>query len=175
MKQSSYHIHLFTEDEIELLESALPTARDKLIFHLLLGTGARIGELLNLELRSVPVPNEASPVSIMHQVVSKGGMRDIFIPAVLLEELDGVILNERARVAPDHDWVFFFQSKTSKGAKLKYRAIYDVFKRAGKQIRVDFRFHDTRHTFIASLIESDMDNSVVRIIAGHKYVTTTST
>jgi integrase len=173
VKQSAYRIHLFTEDEIELLESVLPTNRDKLIFRLLLGTGARIGELLNLELRNVPVPNEASKVSIMHQVISKGGMRDIFIPAVLLEELDEFILNERARINPDHDWVFYSQNKLSQGSKLKYRAIYDVFKRAGKQIGLDFRFHDTRHTFITSLIESDMDISVVRIIAGHKHVTTT--
>jgi site-specific recombinase XerD len=173
IKQSSYRIHLFTEDEVELLESMLPTKRDKLIFRLLLGTGARIGELLNLELRNVPVPNESSSVSIMHQVISKGGMRDIFIPAVLLEDLDDFILNERARVAPDHDWVFFSQSKKNDGAKLKYRAIYDVFKRAGKRIGLDFRFHDTRHTFITNLVESGMDISIVRIIAGHKHVTTT--
>ena len=173
VKQSTYRVHLIDEGEACRLEEELPTPRDKLILRLLLGTGARIGELLELEVRSVPVPSNSESVSLLAQVKSKGGTRDIFIRSDLLEELDSFILSERAEASPDHDYVFFSQNAGNRGNRLKYRAIYEVFKRAGRKIGLDFRFHDTRHTFLTSLIESGMDISIVRIIAGHKHVTTT--
>lgn len=173
VKQSTYRVHLFSDEEVRHLEAELPTSRDKLLFRLLLGTGARIGELLDLTVLNVPAPSHSKSISMLKDVKSKGGRRDIFIPSELLEELDQFILEERARADPEHDHVFISQSKTSFGNPLKYRAIYDVFKRAGKRIGLDFRFHDTRHTYITGLVESGMDISIVRIIAGHKHVTTT--
>ena len=173
VKRGTYKVHLFTDEEAYRLESELPTPRDKLLLRLLLVTGARIGELLKLEASNVPIPSQAEPIGTLANVASKGGVRDIFIPANLLEELDSFLLEERARASPDHDYVFYSQNKVNYGSPLTYRAIYDVFKRAGRRIGLDFRFHDTRHTFITSLVESGMDISIVRIIAGYKHVTTT--
>lgn len=173
VKQSAYRVHLFTDEETRVLEAALPTERDKLLLRLLLGTGARIGELLELKVQNVPTPSSSEPVSLLRNVKSKGGTRDIYIPTKLLEELDRFILEERARASPEHDFVFYSQNRANLGGRLTYRAIYDVFKRSGRRIGVDFRFHDTRHTYITALVESGMDISIVRIIAGHKHVTTT--
>ncbi len=173
VKRGTYKVHLFSDEEAFRLESELPTPRDKLLLRLLLGTGARIGELLKLEVTSVPIPSQTEQVGTLSNVDSKGGVRDIFIPANLLEELDCFLLEERARASPDHDYVFYSQNKLNYGSPLTYRAVYDVFKRAGRRIGLDFRFHDTRHTFITGLVESGMDISIVRIIAGHKHVTTT--
>ena len=48
-----------------------------------------------------------------------------------------------------------------------------MIKRAWKKVGIKFKFHDTRHTFVTRLVESGMDFSVVRILAGHKHITTT--
>lgn len=173
VKESDYHIHLITQEEASRMYELLPTARDKMIFKLLLQTGARIGEVLALRIGNVPIPDNSEPVSILPHVKSKGGYRDIYIPTKLLEELDEYILQYRSSVSANHDFIFTVQQAQYRGKPVSYRGLYEVFRRIGKQAGINFKFHDTRHTFVTGLVESGMDISVVRIIAGHKHVTTT--
>lgn len=173
IKESEYHIHLFTAEEIQLMFVVLPTARDKLIFKLLIQSGARIGEVLALKIEDVPVPDFSSEISVLRHVKSKGRYRDIYIPTQLLAELDSYIMGQRSMVNAAHDYVFTAQHPHQKSKPLSYRGLYEVFKRAGKKAGIDFKFHDTRHTFVTRLVESGMDFSVVQILAGHKHITTT--
>ena len=57
--------------------------------------------------------------------------------------------------------------------QLTYRAAYDKLKKVQEEIGVDFNFHDLRHTFCSNLVQSGMDVSVVRMIMGHKHLSTT--
>lgn len=173
IKESDYHIHLFTAADIQALYTALPTARDKLIFKLLIQSGARIGEVLSLKIEDIPVPDFSSEISVLHQVKSKGRYRDIYVPTELLAELDSYIMGQRSAVRTAHNYVFTAQHPHQKNGPLSYRGLYEVFKRAGKKVEIDFKFHDTRHTFVTRLVESGMDFSVVQILAGHKHITTT--
>jgi site-specific recombinase XerD len=173
IKESGYRIHLFTPDEIQNMWLALPTARDKLIFKLLIQTGARIGEILALRIENVPIPDSSNAVSVIHNVKSKGCYRDIYIPTDLLSELDAYIIEFRSTVKAMHSYIFTSQHPYHRNRPVSYRGLYGVFKRVGEKIGIDFKFHDTRHTFVTRLVESGMDFSVVRMLAGHKHITTT--
>lgn len=168
IKESDYRIHLFTVAEIQAMSSVLPTARDKLIFKFLIKSGARISEVLALKIEDIPVPDFSSEVSVLHHVKSKGRYRDIYIPTELLSEIE-----HRSSVKAPHSYVFTTQHPYYQNKPISYRGLYEVFKRAGKKAGIDFKFHDTRHTFVTRLVESGMDFSVVRILAGHKHITTT--
>ncbi|MDD4495244.1 MAG: site-specific integrase [Eubacteriales bacterium] len=173
IKESDYRIHLFTAAEIHAMLMALPTARDKLIFKFLIQSGARISEVLALKIEDIPVPDFSSEISVLHHVKSKGRYRDIYIPTPQLAELDEYIMESRSSVNTDHSYIFTTQHPHQQSKPISYRGLYEVFKRAGKKAGIDFKFHDTRHTFVTRLVESGMDFSVVRILAGHKHITTT--
>jgi integrase/recombinase XerD len=173
IKESDYRIHLFTVAEIQAMLTALPTARDKLIFKFLIQSGARISEALALIIEDIPVPDFSNEISVLHHVKSKGRYRDIYIPTSLLAELDAYIMEHRLSVNTAHSYVFTTQHPHQQNKPISYRGLYEVFKRAGKKAGIDFKFHDTRHTFVTRLVESGMDFSVVRILAGHKHITTT--
>ncbi len=173
VKESDYRIHLIKDDEAKALLEVLPTHRDKLIFKILLLTGARIGEVLELRIEDIPIPDSLEPVSVIRDIVSKGGRRDLYIATELLEELDAFIIKERSCIHTIHSFVFVSQQPKYLGRPLTYRGIYEVFKRTGKKLGLDFKFHDARHTFITKLVEYGMDISVVKVIAGHKHITTT--
>ena len=173
IKESDYQIHLFTAVEIQTMLAILPTARDKLIFKFLIQSGARISEALSLKIEDIPVPDFSSEISVLHHVKSKGRYRDIYIPTTLLAELDEYIMEHRSSVNTAHSYVFTTQHPHQQSKPISYRGLYEVFKRAGKKAGIDFKFHDTRHTFVTRLVESGMDFSVVRILAGHKHISTT--
>lgn len=170
VKESKYIVHLLTQNEIRQIYNNLRTERNRMIFKLLVQTGARIGEILDLQSENIPIPDGEAAVGVLKHVKSKGRYRDIYIPMPLLEELDQYILSNTFAKG---EYVFVAEKKEYKGSKLTYRGIYESFKRAGSIAGIDFKFHDTRHTFITNLVESGMDISIVRIIAGHRYVTTT--
>lgn len=173
IKESDYQVHLLTETEIQKMYEGLPTIRDRLIFKFLIQSGARISETLALKIEDIPVPDFSSQISVLHHVKSKGRYRDIYIPTELLAELDGYIMDHRSTVKAAHSFIFTTQHPHQQNKPISYRGLYEVFKRAGKKIGIDFKFHDTRHTFVTRLVESGMDFSVVRILAGHKHITTT--
>lgn len=173
VKDSGYQIHLFTSDEIQAMYSVLPTARDRLIFKVLLQSGARISEVLSLKVEDIPVPDFSNSITILQGIKSKGKLRDIYIPTELAVELDNYVFENRLIVKTDHSHLFISQHPHQNNRPISYRGLYEVFKRAGAKVGINFKFHDTRHTFITHLVESGMDFSVVRILAGHEHISTT--
>jgi len=151
----------------------LPTVRDRLVFKFLIQSGGRISEVLALKIEDIPVPDFSSPISVLHHVKSKGRYRDIYIPTELLAELDGYIMEHRSLVKVKHSYVFTTQHPHQQNKPITYRGLYEGFMRAGRKIGINCKFHDTRHTVVTRLVESGMDFSVVRILAGHKHITTT--
>ncbi len=142
----------------------------------------RIGELLSLEIEDIPVPDNSKEVAIItlspkdsdrYDQQKKGGSREIYMPMSLLEEIDNYIMNERNNIDTEHSYLFVSYEKQYKGKPLTYRGLYEVFKRVGNKTGISLNFHDLRHTCITNLIESGIDISVVRIMVGHKHISTT--
>lgn len=57
IKESDYKVHLVTDAEMEAVLSRLTKKRDILLYKMLFLTGARIQEILDLEMESIPIPD----------------------------------------------------------------------------------------------------------------------
>ncbi len=173
LKESSYTVHLVSDAEMELVLSKLTRRRDILLYKMLYLTGARIQEILDLEIEAVPVPDMSKSIGVLQQIKSKGKYRDLYVPMSLLAELDEFIMEERSQIETDHSYIFVSEQKKQLGKQLTYSAAYDKLKKVQAEVGVDFNFHDLRHTFCSNLIESGMDVSVAKIIMGHEHISTT--
>lgn len=173
VKESDYKVRLVTDDEMELFLNRLDKRRDILLYKMLYLTGARIQEVLDLEIDSVPLPDMSQLVGCFRQIKSKGKTRDLYVPMSLIKELDDFIMEERNLIDTDHSYIFVSEQKRQLGKQLTYRAAYDKLKKVQEEIGVDFNFHDLRHTFCSNLVQSGMDVSVVRMIMGHEHLSTT--
>lgn len=173
VKESNYKINLVSDDEMELFLSRLDKRRDILLYKMLYLTGARIQEVLDLEIESVPVPDMSQPVGCFQQIKSKGKTRDLYVPMSLIQELDDFIFEERNLIDTDHSYIFVSEQARQLGKQLTYSAAYDKLKKVQKEVGIDFNFHDLRHTFCSNLVQSGMDVSVVRMIMGHEHLSTT--
>lgn len=173
VKESKRTIKLVSGEDAQSFFDNLPTWRDKLIFKIMYLTGARVGEVLDLQIEDIPVPNSLKKVGTLESIKSKGKRRDLYLPMPLLEEIDNFIMERRNNIDTEHSYIFVSQQKQNLGKPLTYRGIYEVFDIVKKKTGISFNFHDLRHTYITHLVENGMDISVVRIIAGHEFVTTT--
>ena len=72
VKESDYKMNLVTDGEMELFLSRLDKRRDILLYKMLYLTGARIQEVLDLEIDSVPLPDMSQLVGCFRQIKSKG-------------------------------------------------------------------------------------------------------
>ena len=71
LKESSHVVHLVTDAEMELVLSRLTKHRDILLYKMLYLTGARIQEILDLEIEAVPVPDMSKSIGVLKQIQSK--------------------------------------------------------------------------------------------------------
>ena len=173
LKESHHIIHLVTDSEMELVLGQLTKRRDILLYKMLYLTGARIQEILDLEIETVPVPDMSKSICVFQQIRSKGKYRDLYVPMSLVTELDEFIMIERSRIETEHSYIFVSEQKRQMGKQLTYAAAYDKLKKVQAKVGVQFNFHDLRHTFCSNLIESGMDVSVAQIIMGHEHISTT--
>ncbi|MBU3179565.1 tyrosine-type recombinase/integrase [Clostridium psychrophilum] len=173
VKESKETFYLVQDDEAEAFLNALPTRRDKLIFKIMYFTGARVGEVLDLQIQDIPYPDMSKELEILENIKSKGKRRNLYIQTALVQEIDTFIMEERNNIDTEHSYIFVAQQKQNLGKPLTYRGIYEVFNTVKRKTKIYFNFHDLRHTFITHLVENGIDISVVMIIAGHEHVTTT--
>ena len=173
VKESTYAVKLVSDSDAEVFMNELPTWRDKLIFKTMYLTGARIGEVLELQIENVPCPDFTAQIGVFGGIKSKGKRRDLYVPMKLIGELDTFILEERSALDTKHGYLFISQQERYLGKPLTYHGFYDVFNGTKRRTGLDFNCHDLRHTFITKLVESGMDISVVSMIAGHRHITTT--
>jgi site-specific recombinase XerD len=173
VKESKHTVHLVPPSDVETLSKHLHTTRDRLILKILSLTGARISEVLDLQIEEIPYPDSSKQIGTLTDIKSKGCCRTLYLPLFLLEEIDQFILEERSLIETEHSYIFVSLKKERYGQPLTYQAAYGTFHSAMQKAGVFFHFHDLRHTFISTLVESGMDISVVRIIAGHKQIATT--
>ena len=176
VKESGNKIKLLTESEVDIILNNLNTWRDKLIFKIMYLAGARIQEVLDLKFEDIPrvTPSiQEQQVVVIEDIKSKGKRRDLYLPISLVEEIEDFLMEERFDIDTEHSYIFVAKQKRYLGKPLTYRAIYGVFKRVQERIGIEFNFHDLRHTCITRMIESGLDVSVVKTLAGHKYISTT--
>ena len=152
VKNSEYRVKLVSDDEMQLFLSRLEKRRDVLLYKMLYLTGARIQEVLDLEIEAVPVPDTSQLIGCFQYIKSKGKRRNLYVPMSLIQELDDFIFEERNLIDTENSYIFVSEQKRQLGKQLTYRAAYDKLKKVQKETELDFNFHDLRHTFCSNLV-----------------------
>ena len=118
---------------------------------ILIYSGLRIGELLELEKKNVDLDKR-----VMHIVKSKtaAGVRDVPISKKTLPFIARMMEQKGKRLVG--------------GSGLKYRTYYDtMWADVQHMTRSDHKPHDTRHTFVSMLTDAGADPRVIRAVVGH--------
>lgn len=146
---------LSREEEKGLLEGCGPWLRDLVVFAL--GTGMRMGEILELTWRGVDFTRRT--VTVFRS--KNGERRTIPVNPTVL-----AVLREKARVRSlQTELVFCSQTYTPiEGGHLRR-----AFRLALRKAKIEeFHFHDLRHTFATRLAQQGVDLYTIQRLLGHK-------
>lgn len=166
---------LSTEQVLALLAAAGPmpdeewrdpeSARNRTILELLYATGARVSELVGLDVDDVAEPDFA-------KVLGKGGKeRLVPIGSYARRALDSYLIRARpAYVGAAGDPALFLNKF---GKRLSRQSIWQVINDAGEAIKLEVSPHSLRHSFATHLLEGGADVRVVQELLGHASVATT--
>lgn len=141
---------------------------DELIVELLVNTGVRASELVNLNIKDMPTEHGKDSIWIRD---GKGKVtRTIDIPEKLRKRLERYVRLYRKGAKPSEPLL-----KSTKNSRMIYRSIYEKIKRIGKQAGVGkLHPHMLRHTYLTRLYNVEHDLRFVQDQAGHANPMTTA-
>lgn len=137
---------IFTIEEIQTIWSELNTYRFSDVPLILLYTGLRISELLELETRNVDLENETI---FIEKSKTAAGIRTIPIHNKIFELI-------KARYNPNNSHLIMIKGEPFTYAKF-----------ASSYWKQSHTIHETRHTFITHLEKVSDDNISIKKIVGH--------
>ena len=176
-------IAILGQSEVQTLVDAATLMRDKLMILLLIYTGMRIGEVLNLKYKAISVPDATVKAQKLRMIPSetddkrrrlKTGTRDIFLPSWLMglldKHLDDVVLPLLDKGGLEHDYFFVSEGNRNTGEPLSYNAVKTRFKTLFDITGINANPHDFRHTWATNLARIKTDPETLRKMLGHKNV-----
>lgn len=145
--------HCYSRPQIKALLSVLPQ-RDRLIVQWALTTGARLHELVALDVSQIPNGAAYSNGEFVqvHIAVTKGSKpRTLFVPSVIVDETNHYIKFERrhSKMGRNYEKALWLSSR---GTRLSRKTIQAAFRRAIGAARMSGRFHDLRHTYAINML-----------------------
>ncbi len=178
-------ITILGESEIASILDASTLKRDRIMIALMLFTGMRIGEVLNLKVQAISTPDMTSKAQVLQMIPSqqdgkrrslKTGERTIYVPPFLMKELDDYYTNTWIDLVDDkgldHDFFFISEGNRHKGEPLTYGAVESRFKKLFQEIGISAMPHDFRHTYATNLARLGTDVSTLAEMLGHKNTST---
>lgn len=178
-------ITILGESEIASILDASTLKRDRIMIALMLFTGMRIGEVLNLKVQAISTPDMTSKAQVLQMIPSqqdgkrrslKTGERTIYVPPFLMKELDDYYTNTWIDLVDgkglDHDFFFISEGNRHKGEPLTYGAVESRFKKLFQEIGISAMPHDFRHTYATNLARLGTDISTLAEMLGHKNTST---
>lgn len=160
---------LTTEQTASLLALAAEPGtgqRNRLIIHLLLFTGVRVGELVGIRLKDI------DPLAGVLTVRGKGGKyREVPLRRDLAELIQDYQRGERvASKFAGSEYLLV----TQRAPKMHRDAVNALLERIGARLGFRLHPHLFRHTFCSSLVKKGVPLTTVAKLAGHAGVETTS-
>ena len=146
--------------------------RDQALLELLYGTGARISELMNLNLEDVSMVTRDLPILRLRGKGDKE--RLVPVGSHALTALDRYLVRARPALATStkpENAVFL----NARGGKLSRQSAWTILQEAANRAGLAGKVspHTMRHSFATHLLENGADVRVVQELLGHASVTTT--
>ena len=167
---------LTTQEVSDLIEATNRTddphsIRDRAIVELLYGTGARISEIVNLDLSGVSKIDGGEVLSV--RLEGKGGkVRVVPLGRYAQDALDQYLVRARpGLIRKDRDALFLNDRGTRLSRQTMWKIVSEAAERA--QLTVDVSPHALRHSYATHLLDGGADVRVVQELLGHSSVTTT--
>ena len=136
--------------------------RNKLIIHLLLDTGVRVSELVNIKVHDIDVEER------IIKVFGKGSKeRFVFFTSKTKELLTNYLIKRKEKAITDNLFINY------KGEKLTERSVQKIIKLVGEKIGLDIHPHLLRHTFATDLLNKGADIRMIQELLGHENLDTT--
>lgn len=142
--------------------------RNKAILEVMYATGARISEVINLEL------NQIDFEECIIRVVGKGKKERIIpLDDVAIEALDNYINNYRPFLIKNETCNYVFLNKN--GEKISRQMIFKKLKNLANKagITKEISPHTLRHSFASNLLNNGADLRVIQELLGHENLETT--
>lgn len=168
---SEQEVEVFTDAEIEKLlfyvQSEEVTSRDRLIILMLLYTGVRVSELVNVKLKDIDV-------LAMNLTVAwgKGGKRrEVPLKGEVIEAIKEYLEGERKdNKFADSEYLIL----TNRSAKMDRDAVNRLLNRMESKLNIRIHPHKFRHTFCTRLLKRGVELTTVAKLAGHASIQTTA-
>ncbi len=136
--------------------------RNKLIIHLLLDTGVRVSELVNIKVHDIDLEER------IIKVFGKGSKeRFVFFTSKTKELLTNYLIKRKEKAITDNLLINY------KGEKLTERSVQKIIKSVGEKIGLDIHPHLLRHTFATDLLNKGADIRMIQELLGHENLDTT--
>ena len=146
----------FSKEEIERLWEAKDTDIYFTVFLMLIYSGVRISELLNLKKENVNLQERWFAVTASK---TQAGVRKVPIADKILPFF------ERWHHLNDCAYLL----STPDGKRFSYRNYYDSYWTPfNEKLGMEHKPHDTRHTCVSLLTEAGVDERIIKCIVGHK-------
>lgn len=142
--------------------------RNKAILEVMYATGARISEVINLEL------NQIDFEECIIRVVGKGKKERIIpLDDVAIEVLDNYINNYRPFLIKNETCNYVFLNKN--GEKISRQMIFKMLKNLANKVGItkEISPHTLRHSFASNLLNNGADLRVIQELLGHENLETT--
>jgi len=156
---------VLSRDEIDAMEKAVSSERDKLLIRILGDCGLRLWELTQLTAADIVRSGRQAYL----RVVGKGGrMRDVPLPPQLLRRLERHIDGRTLDRSDDRLWLSLRRGPAGRYDPLSSSGVYQVVKDAVSRARITKRVHPhlLRHSWMTEMLRNGMSPIQLSIIAG---------
>lgn len=152
----------FTEVELDKLRSSCSTARQRAVIEVLLATGMRVNELVNVKVEDIDWVTKA-----IHAKECKGGKERI----VYMNDLAMTYLRSYMGIR-NEGWM----AQTKDGRQIDTDTIRKMLKGVAEKSGVtDVHPHRFRRTFATTMVNRGMPLNELQILMGHSKIDTTMT
>ena len=155
---------ILSEEQVSILLSSVTNSKHKLLISLFYGTGMRMSELKNLQMKDIDRKD------FQIKVIAGKGSRDRFtlLPKTLLPDMEEYYWKYRPKT-------YLFEGQKS-GVPMNERSIQHAIRHnmqlAGLE-QYKFSAHSLRHSFATHLLDQGNDIHTIKELLGHSKIETT--
>jgi site-specific recombinase XerD len=170
---------ILTDEEIKSLYDVIDLTskngiRDYAIIKLMLNTGLRRNEIVNLKIKDIYVREKEYWIYVNEGKGNKN--RTNFINNETVDSVVNYLSSTKRKLNKSEDYIFKGNSRNNlNGDKMCTNAIAEIIEKYRKEANIekDISPHSLRHTTATTLIESGVDLKIVGEFLGHASINTT--